>query len=207
MSREDPRREAAAQARDVRGIPAPARRTEGPARRARRRHRGRRPRQGRLHPRFRVHSGRSRGATHYAGALCGPEDLTWMAYPKGSKAAGYDISRDTIWKFAATVGLVLNANVAIDDKLSAVRMRPANEVCGPQGPERQQDVRGLRPREPAQLGRAILRAGERRAARRVPCLARNTRAIPGACTAGSPRRPSTRRSAGRSTSSTQMRGA
>ena len=53
-----------------------------------------------------------------------PTTVTWMAYPKGSKAAGYDISRDTIWKFAATVGLVLNANVAIDEKLSAVRMRP-----------------------------------------------------------------------------------
>jgi hypothetical protein len=53
-----------------------------------------------------------------------PGAVTWMAYPKGSKAAGYDISRDTIWQFAQTVGLVLNANVAIDDKLSAVRMRP-----------------------------------------------------------------------------------
>lgn len=51
--------------------------------------------------------------------------ITWMAYPKGSKAAGYDISRDTIWQFAETVGLVLNANIAIDEKLSAVRMRPA----------------------------------------------------------------------------------
>lgn len=50
--------------------------------------------------------------------------VTWMAYPKGSKAAGYDVSRDTIWRFAQTVGLVLNANVAIDEKLSAVRMRP-----------------------------------------------------------------------------------
>ncbi len=55
----------------------------------------------------------------------GPTTVTWMAYPKGSKAAGYDISRDTIWQFAQTVGLVLNANISIDEKLSAVRMRPA----------------------------------------------------------------------------------
>jgi hypothetical protein len=54
-----------------------------------------------------------------------PKTIAWMAYPKGSKAAGYDISRDTIWQFARTVGLVLNANIAIDEKLSAVRMRPA----------------------------------------------------------------------------------
>lgn len=54
----------------------------------------------------------------------GATTVTWMAYPKGSKAAGLDISRDTIWRFAQTIGLVLNANVAIDDRLSAVRMRP-----------------------------------------------------------------------------------
>jgi hypothetical protein len=50
--------------------------------------------------------------------------VTWMGYPKGSKAAGYDISRDTIWKFVQTLGMALNANVAIDEKWSAVRMRP-----------------------------------------------------------------------------------
>ena len=54
----------------------------------------------------------------------GERTITWMAYPKGSKAAGYDISRDTIWQFARTVGLVLNANVALDATWSAVRMRP-----------------------------------------------------------------------------------
>ena len=51
--------------------------------------------------------------------------VAWMGYPKGSKAAGYDISRDTIWAFVKTIGLVLNANVALDEKWSAVRMRPA----------------------------------------------------------------------------------
>ena len=53
------------------------------------------------------------------------ESVTWMAYPKGSKAKGFDISRDTIWQFAGTIGLVLNANIAIDDVWSAVRMRLA----------------------------------------------------------------------------------
>lgn len=55
----------------------------------------------------------------------GPKTIVWMGYPKGSKAAGYDISRDTIWRFASEIGLVLNANVAIDEVWSAVRMRPA----------------------------------------------------------------------------------
>lgn len=52
------------------------------------------------------------------------QTLTWVGYPKGSKAAGRDISRDTIWRFAETVGLILNANFAIDEVWSAVRMRP-----------------------------------------------------------------------------------
>lgn len=55
----------------------------------------------------------------------GPSTVTWMAYPKGSKAKGHDVSRDTIWRYAATIGLVLNANIAIDDVWSAVRMRLA----------------------------------------------------------------------------------
>lgn len=51
--------------------------------------------------------------------------VVWIAYPKGSKAAGYDVSRDTIWSAANEAGSVLNANVAIDEKWSAVRIRTA----------------------------------------------------------------------------------
>lgn len=54
----------------------------------------------------------------------GDKTVTWMAYPKGSKPAGYDVNRDTIWRFGQTIGLILNANIAIDEQLSAVRMRP-----------------------------------------------------------------------------------
>jgi hypothetical protein len=55
----------------------------------------------------------------------GPKTVAWLAYPKGSKAAGHDISRDTVWRFAETIGLRLVANVAIDETWSALRMRPA----------------------------------------------------------------------------------
>jgi len=51
--------------------------------------------------------------------------LLWLAYPKGAKAAGRDVSRDTIWAFAQSIGLRLVANVAIDDTWSALRVRPA----------------------------------------------------------------------------------
>ena len=53
-----------------------------------------------------------------------PTTLAWLAYPKGSKAAGHDMSRDTIWAFARTIGLTAVANVAIDSVWSALRLRP-----------------------------------------------------------------------------------
>jgi hypothetical protein len=55
----------------------------------------------------------------------GPKTLAWLAYPKGSRAAGHDMSRDTVWRFAETIGLRLVANVAIDETWSALRIRPA----------------------------------------------------------------------------------
>lgn len=51
--------------------------------------------------------------------------VVWLAYPKGSKAAGHDVSRDTIWRAANRVGFVLNSNIAVDDVWSAVRFRVA----------------------------------------------------------------------------------
>ena len=53
----------------------------------------------------------------------GDKTLAWIAYPKGSKAAGYDISRDTVFAYAQTIGLVAVANIAIDDTWSALRIR------------------------------------------------------------------------------------
>lgn len=51
--------------------------------------------------------------------------LAWLAYPKGSKAAGHDLSRDTVWRSARAVSLTLVANVNIDYTWSALRIRPA----------------------------------------------------------------------------------
>jgi len=50
--------------------------------------------------------------------------VVWIGYPKGSKAAGYDVSRDTIMASARAVGMTANANFSIDAKWSAVRVRP-----------------------------------------------------------------------------------
>lgn len=54
----------------------------------------------------------------------GPATVAWLAYPKGGKAAGRDVSRDTIWAFVGTLGMRLVANVALDETWSAVRVRP-----------------------------------------------------------------------------------
>jgi hypothetical protein len=50
--------------------------------------------------------------------------VAWLAYPKGAKAAGRDLSRDTVWRFAPAVGLTLVANVSVDQTWSALRLRP-----------------------------------------------------------------------------------
>jgi hypothetical protein len=52
------------------------------------------------------------------------KSVAWVGYPKGSKAAGHDLSRDTIARFAPSVGLIVNANFSIDDTWSALRLRP-----------------------------------------------------------------------------------
>lgn len=54
----------------------------------------------------------------------GERTIAWIGYPKGGKAAGRDISRDTIAGFVREIGLIANANFAIDDVWSAVRVRP-----------------------------------------------------------------------------------
>jgi hypothetical protein len=54
--------------------------------------------------------------------------LAWLAYPKGSRAAGRDLNRDTIWAYGRTIGLDFVANIALDETWSAMRMRPAKSV-------------------------------------------------------------------------------
>jgi hypothetical protein len=51
------------------------------------------------------------------------EVVLWFCYPKGSKAAGHDLNRDTVATFARTVGLVAVSNVAVDETWSALRIR------------------------------------------------------------------------------------
>ena len=49
----------------------------------------------------------------------------WVFYRKGSKSAGLDMNRDSIWAIAETMGMRPLGLVGIDDTWSAFRLRPA----------------------------------------------------------------------------------
>ena len=49
----------------------------------------------------------------------------WVFYRKGSKAAGLDMNRDSIWTVAEKMGLRPLGLVSIDDTWSAFRLRAA----------------------------------------------------------------------------------
>jgi len=53
-----------------------------------------------------------------------PKAAIWVFYRKGSKGAGLDMSRDTVWTIAETLGLRPLGLVSIDDTWSAFRLRP-----------------------------------------------------------------------------------
>ena len=52
-----------------------------------------------------------------------PGGLLWVTYPKGSSKIDSDINRDSIYNFAATVGLQGVAMIAVDDDWSAFRFK------------------------------------------------------------------------------------
>jgi hypothetical protein len=54
--------------------------------------------------------------------------LLWVAYPKDGRKAGTDLNRDLLWAQLGEHGLVGVTLVAFDDRWSAMRFRPADEV-------------------------------------------------------------------------------
>jgi hypothetical protein len=55
----------------------------------------------------------------------GPGSAIWVFYRKGSKAAGLDMNRDSIWAMAEKMNLRPLGLVGVDDVWSAFRLRPA----------------------------------------------------------------------------------
>jgi hypothetical protein len=56
-------------------------------------------------------------------AQLAPKAAIWVFYRKGSKAAGLDMSRDSVWYLAETLGMRPLGIVGIDDTWSAFRLR------------------------------------------------------------------------------------
>ena len=58
-------------------------------------------------------------------AALAPEAAIWVFYRKGSKAAGLDMNRDSVWAIAERLDMRPLGLLSIDDTWSAFRLRPA----------------------------------------------------------------------------------
>jgi hypothetical protein len=58
-------------------------------------------------------------------AALAPGAAVWVFYRKGSKAAGLDMNRDSIWAIAEGLDMRPLGLVGVDDVWSAFRLRPA----------------------------------------------------------------------------------
>ena len=58
-------------------------------------------------------------------ALLKPKGLLWITYPKGAARIKSDVNRDTIWRYARTIGLDAVAMISVDDVWSAMRIKVA----------------------------------------------------------------------------------
>lgn len=54
-----------------------------------------------------------------------PGAAIWVFYRKGSKSAGHDMNRDSVWAIAEGLGMRPLGLVGIDDTWSAFRLRPS----------------------------------------------------------------------------------
>lgn len=52
----------------------------------------------------------------------------WVLFRKGSKAAGLDMNRDSIWEIAERLGLRPLGIIGVDETWSAFRLRPGTEL-------------------------------------------------------------------------------
>lgn len=57
-----------------------------------------------------------------------PGGLLWISYPKGGAKAQTDLNRDILWKLMEPTGFRPVAQVAVDERWSAMRFRPVESV-------------------------------------------------------------------------------
>ena len=56
-----------------------------------------------------------------------PDAAIWVFFRKGSKDAGLDMNRDSVWAVAETLGLRPLGIVGVDEAWSAFRLRPGRK--------------------------------------------------------------------------------
>lgn len=56
-------------------------------------------------------------------AQVAPDGMVWVAYHKGTSPVKTDINRDSIWKYARTIGFDAVSQVAINEDWSAMRLK------------------------------------------------------------------------------------
>jgi hypothetical protein len=79
-------------------------------------------------------------------AALGPASAIWVFFRKGSRGAGLDMNRDTVWAVAERLEMRPLGLVGIDDTWSAFRLRRAGQV---ESRSRSQILRGRGPRPPS----------------------------------------------------------
>lgn len=57
-------------------------------------------------------------------AALAPGAALWVLFRKGSKAAGLDMNRDSIWEIAERLGMRPLGIIGVDDAWAAFRLRP-----------------------------------------------------------------------------------
>ena len=57
-------------------------------------------------------------------ALLAPGAALWVFFRKGSKAAGLDMNRDSVWEVAERLGMRPLGIIGVDEVWSAFRLRP-----------------------------------------------------------------------------------
>jgi hypothetical protein len=59
-------------------------------------------------------------------AALGPASAIWVFFRKGSRGAGFDMNRDTVWEVAAKLDMRPLGLVSVSDMWSAFRLRRAS---------------------------------------------------------------------------------
>jgi hypothetical protein len=87
-------------------------------------------------------------------AALGPASAIWVFFRKGSKDAGLDMNRNTVWLVAETLNMRPLGLVGINDTWSAFRLRRASSVRSRSRAATDAACRGLRRRFCGEYGRS-----------------------------------------------------